>query len=1106
MAADRIAVVVHQIRELVGAAPEPGESDRELLHRFAGRHDQSAFESLVRRHGSMVLRLCSRLLPNTADAEDVFQATFLVLARKAASERWHDSVANWLYGVAHRLARKAKHTASRRAEHEGRTPIRFIPDPLAAITGRELLSILDEELLRLPDKYRAPLVLCYLEGLTRDEAAQQLGCPLGTLKSRLERGRDLLGRALTRRGVGLSSALSAVLAASGEGQGAVPLPLLQATLNGMGSGACPSQSVSALVEGASAPLGMKGKAMLALLLVGLVAAGAGVAAGQKVKQDSLIEATELGPDLHAVADQIPQAVDALDDPLPPGALMRLGTRRHRVQNSWLSVPDGRSYLVHQRLGDRDEIRRVDSQTGRVVETWQMPAKHHAVGISPDGRRVLMSTHFIFYTGLRVPGRKEEQEWVLTLYDLVQQKPVWTNRQMLEEKDWKRVDSACFSPDGRWIATTGQFVIGLHLWDAETGKEVWKKEGGGQPLEPIGFVANGAVLVVRGREDNTIFLVDRGKGTQQRSFPTMSQKEAHAGSLAPDGSAVLFGNYSPTIRVWDLATGKERPPLGGHKEWARRFAFAPDGKTLVTGGNDPFVLVRDWPSGKVLRTIELGRWAIERMAVSGDGRRLEVLFWGEQALQFYDLTTGKAIPAPLECHRASVQGVALAPEGTLLSYGRDATVRTWDLTTGKAVGRLPVEQDLNAGGFALSRDGRILATSNSGNNAVSMYERATGKLIRNLPEVGRVGNYLVLSPDGRWLAGADSSGGVIQAWEVATGNKVLQLKYNQVAYGVTCAFSPDGRQLATTEHGLVHFWDVATWKEQASLKAYAPLGLAFSPDGRTLATASVEGIRLFELATLGERVHIRPKGAWVYSLQFSSTGRWLAWVNHPRTIQVWDFHRGELLGPFLGHDAAVTGLAFSADEGKLASSSEDSTLLVWDVAGAAASMPPTKEGDINQAWQALAGKDARAAYEAIRVLGASPAAAVQHIRQQLKPIAPVDAQRINACLRNLDSDEFAVREQASRDLEQMGQSAVAMLERFLAGKPSLESRKRVEEVLASVSGPERLRQVRAVEVLERIGDNQARGMLKDLARGVPEATLTREAKATLERMSKRSGAE
>jgi RNA polymerase sigma factor (sigma-70 family) len=200
-------------------------SDRELMQRFTADHDDSAFETLVRRHGAMVLGVCRRILRDEHDAEDAFQATFLVLARKAATLRSQESVGNWLYGVATRLALRARTDAARRRDRERQAPVRTGPDPLGDLTVREAQQILDEELTRLPAKYRATLVLCCLEGLARDEAAQRLGCAAAAVKSRLERGRELLRQRLGRRGLTLPAALLATLLADTPGEAAIP-PML----------------------------------------------------------------------------------------------------------------------------------------------------------------------------------------------------------------------------------------------------------------------------------------------------------------------------------------------------------------------------------------------------------------------------------------------------------------------------------------------------------------------------------------------------------------------------------------------------------------------------------------------------------------------------------------------------------------------------------------------------------------------------------------------------------------------------------------------------------------------------------------------------------------
>jgi RNA polymerase sigma factor (sigma-70 family) len=185
-------------------------SDRDLLGRFVEKNDQSAFTALVRRHTGMVFGVCRRVLPNLQDAEDACQATFLVLAQKAKGICWRPSVANWLFTTARKVARNARVIAQRRAQRETRAAVPEAVQPLDRLTGRELLAALDEELDRLPPRYREPLVLCYLEGLTRDEAAIRLGVPAATLKIRLERGRKRLSNALTKRDFAFGASLFAL--------------------------------------------------------------------------------------------------------------------------------------------------------------------------------------------------------------------------------------------------------------------------------------------------------------------------------------------------------------------------------------------------------------------------------------------------------------------------------------------------------------------------------------------------------------------------------------------------------------------------------------------------------------------------------------------------------------------------------------------------------------------------------------------------------------------------------------------------------------------------------------------------------------------------------
>ncbi len=204
-------------------------SDGQLLERFVTARDEVAFEALLRRHGPMVLGVCRRLLSNPCDAEDAFQATFLVLARKAASILPREKVGNFLYGVAFRAAQKLRAASARRRERERQ--VRTLPEPATLADGlwHDLVPLLDQELSRLPEKYRLPLVLCDLEGRTRTEAAQQLRWPEGTVAGRLARARALLASRLARHGLPVSAGVLTALLAENTASACVPVALVAAT-------------------------------------------------------------------------------------------------------------------------------------------------------------------------------------------------------------------------------------------------------------------------------------------------------------------------------------------------------------------------------------------------------------------------------------------------------------------------------------------------------------------------------------------------------------------------------------------------------------------------------------------------------------------------------------------------------------------------------------------------------------------------------------------------------------------------------------------------------------------------------------------------------------
>jgi RNA polymerase sigma factor (sigma-70 family) len=284
MAPGTLRPLLRYVRAAAGPAGDD-QTDRQLLARFAAGRDPAAFAELVRRHGRLVLAACRRVLGDPADVEDAFQATFLVLLRKAPTAPWRTSVGAWLYGVAHRVACQARKDDARRRRRESRAAERATrsADP-PDLSWREACATLHVELDRLPDKYRLPLLLCYLEGKSRDEAARALGWSLGTVKGRLERGRDVLRGRLVRRGVTLSAGLLGAVAA--DAPACVPAQLVDAAVRAASLPELPAGVALLTHDALRASSAIKVQAACAALTVAAaLAAGIGLTARRAPADD-----------------------------------------------------------------------------------------------------------------------------------------------------------------------------------------------------------------------------------------------------------------------------------------------------------------------------------------------------------------------------------------------------------------------------------------------------------------------------------------------------------------------------------------------------------------------------------------------------------------------------------------------------------------------------------------------------------------------------------------------------------------------------------------------------------------------------------------------------
>ncbi|MFO0807827.1 MAG: sigma-70 family RNA polymerase sigma factor [Gemmataceae bacterium] len=322
-------------------------TDRDLLQRFAFDGDQSAFALLVARHTGMVYSVCRRGVHSAQDAEDACQATFLVLTKKAKAGRWQASVANWLYTTARKTAANARIAAVRRAKREAGVAVPERVEPVDTMTGRELLAALDDELEKLSPAYREPLVLCYLEGLSREDAALRLGVPAGTVKIRLERGRKKLGDALTRRGVVGGVGILALAVTSPAG--ASPLRIVEAVLDAAAGHASPA--VVALAEGVAVN-GLLNKSLWVAALVGVATLGAGTGI---LRSPAGQPPTKAMPAKVAKADDAPPRAAAGDTKAVTGRVFGADGQPAAGVTVWLAKQEA------SRTSTLTEVARTDAQ-------------------------------------------------------------------------------------------------------------------------------------------------------------------------------------------------------------------------------------------------------------------------------------------------------------------------------------------------------------------------------------------------------------------------------------------------------------------------------------------------------------------------------------------------------------------------------------------------------------------------------------------------------------------------------------------------------------------------------------------------------------------------
>jgi RNA polymerase sigma factor (sigma-70 family) len=1100
------------IRRLA-CAPLPA-SDDELLARFVRQRDEGAFAELVRRHGPMVLGVCRRILRDADAAEDACQAAFLVLFRKAASLRSGTSLGAWLHGVARRLALQCLRAERRRRcrEAKGTPPGHALeqPDPLDEVSARELLRALDEELERLAERYRLPLILCVLEGRSVPEAARQLGWSPGSVRGRLARGRACLQARLARRGLAVPAGVAGLLLAPRAAEATMSAALSARVVQGIrGSAGSVSARAAALAEG-----GLKHgaltrvKAGLVLLLAaGAITAGWGARAPQGPRP-AAEEKSARGP------EQSQALTDRYGDPLPAGARARLGTVRLRagLNTHLLQCLPGNKTFVSVATEERDVVLfEWDLATGRRLRRLVWPGRVlFSIALSSDGKTLL--TWILDQQGTRR----------ILIRDGV------SGVQIGEiERVGNNVVALALAPDGKTVALAGDDRT-VRLWDRTTGTEVRRWAGPANLWRQLAFSSDGKVLAAVG-DGGPLHLWETATG---RVIPSLEGRTNPVSSVAfsPDSKVLAAADRNDmVVRLWDLAAGKEIHRLRGERK-TTALAFSPDGKTLACGETreEGKTLIRsaihlwDVATGREVGCCAGHIFGVEQLAFSPDGKKL-ISGGGGTSLRVWDAATGKDA-LPLAENESWVNCVAFSPDGRLLACsGMDSTIRLWDPSSGKAVRVFEEGHRQRVWQIHFRPDGRSLVSSGH-DGSMRLWDVASGRETRQLVPPGQPPRTTHdLSPDGRTLA-EWSTDGTIRIKDAGTGEELRQMKGAPGWIG-GARFSPDGRKVLSTsspapgnDDWTVQLWQTATGTELRKWTAERLGPLAFSADGQNLVGADADFLHngtadrtfyLWDVATGKERRFVAAQPGRVFSNIFSPDGRMLAWGDTAGTVTLWELAAGKVRQRFTGQDSYINSLAFSPDGKSLASASADTTVVVWDVTGhpAGARPGPLSDGQLRKLWEDLAADDAGRAWRAVGLLTAAEAPAVSLLRDKLRPAAASPEQdRLARLIADLASERYEVRKKAAEQLRALGQRAEPALREAARGRLDAEARKRVDELLGELEGavvpPDELRPLRGIEVLERIGTAEARQVLQGLADGAPQARLTQDARASLRRLARR----
>jgi WD40 repeat protein len=815
-----------------------------------------------------------------------------------------------------------------------------------------------------------------------------------------------------------------------------------------------------------------------------------------------------------------RSTDALGDPLPAHALLRVGTVRFRhgcaVTNVFVA-PDGKTVLS---AGLDNTLRVWDLETGKELGHWQPSDSNFwissGVAISPDGKRLAYSglesvrvcdavAGHVLHTvtgetistchSLRSVGDSDVLVCVGT--DKIQVLRADTGEELrsfsleperptapVEISEGFHVPFVALSADGSRLLSAQNGRVSL--WDVDSGKKLRKLTGDCGRLTALALSPDHRLFAWGDFRGGLALGDTSGKELQ---FVTPGSRDVLGDPVAvlafsPQGNQLACGHGGGTIRIYATDTGKQLHGIAAHGGGVSALAYTPDGRSLVSGDSDSCIRVWDTRTGQERVPTHDNRGAVQ-VALSPDGTRLATVCT-QQPIHCWETATGKGLqvlkPGGRD-HEELVDRLFFSADGSRLTAATDRGLQRWDLTSGRQR-RLGIYPD-DTRAWNLSPDGRVAVRISARGTKVTLLDRPSGRRRWQAQGKGSLHGFL-FSEDtkviGLWwtLHSEDDLREVsseCRVFDVATGKELYRLSLPLGA--LPLALTPDGAVLMTSARSMnqVHEDRPRRWVVESGIELPAFEGeidtrnpVAVSPDGKMLVSGDEDGV-----------------------------------------LTLWELATGKRRGVLEGHRGPVGSFAFSADGKRLSSGSRDTTALLWDVTSvAAAGKPPPREltaKDLDAMWADLRSDDAAAAYRAVMVLAAFPTESVPYLRKRVAAVR-VEPQQLSRLVADLDSESYESRKKAQTDLAELAELAEPALRAAGKDPPSAEVRRSIEELLEKVkTSPyvltgERLRAWRALEALELCGTAEACEVLATLAQGDEAGRLTREAKLALERVHKR----